>query len=260
MDAATGRGVPLVELETTNLIRLVTDSNGVVAFYEPGLMGQKVYFYIKSHGYEYPKDGFGYRGKAFAITPGGSATAKMKRLNISERLYRVTGQGIYRDSVLTGQAVPLKNPAVNGLVMGQDSVQTCFYRNRLYWFWGDTSRPSYPLGHFATAGAVTLLPEQGGLDPALGVALDYFVDKTGFSKKMFPVSEPGMIWFDGVLTAAYSAIAQDVSPGQAIGGIPARPAGIMRRIFLSTPKLPDLLKRVKSLEKRLSALESTEDH
>ena len=65
---------------------------------------------------------------------------------------------------------------------------------------------------------------------------------------------------DGVLTAAYSAIAQDVSPGQAIGGIPARPVGMMRRIFLSTPKLPELLRRVKSLEKRLIALESTEDH
>jgi len=205
VDAATGRGVPLVELETTNLIRLVTDSNGVVAFYEPGLMGRKVYFHIKSHGYEYPKDGFGNRGKAFDITPGGSAIVKMKRLNIAERLYRVTGQGIYRDSVLTGQAVPVKNPAVNGLVMGQDSVQTCFYRDRLYWFWGDTSRPSYPLGHFATAGAASFLPEQGGLDPALGVDLDYFVDETGFSKKMFPMSEPGMIWIDGVITAVDSS-------------------------------------------------------
>jgi hypothetical protein len=201
VDEQTGRGIPLVELEATNLIRLVTDSNGVVAFYEPGLMGQKVYFHIKSHGYEYPKDGFGYRGKAFDITPGGSTIVKMKRLNIAERLYRVTGQGIYRDSLMTGQAAPLKNPAVNGLVMGQDSVQTCFYRNRLYWFWGDTARPSYPLGHFATAGAVTLLPEQGGLDPSLGVDLDYFVDKTGFSKKMFPVPERGMIWIDGVITA-----------------------------------------------------------
>jgi len=201
VDAETGRGIPLVELETTNLIRLVTDSNGIVAFYEAGLTGQKVYFHIKSHGYAYPKDGFGNRGKAFEITPGGSATVKMKRLNIAERLYRVTGQGIYRDSLMTGQKVPLKKPVENGLVMGQDSVQTCFYRDRLYWFWGDTARPSYPLGHFATAGAVSLLPEQGGLDPTMGVDLEYFVDETGFSKKMFPLRDRGMIWIDGVITA-----------------------------------------------------------
>ncbi len=201
VDAETGRGVPLVQLETTNLIQLITDSNGIVAFYEPGLMGQKVYFHIKSHGYEYPIDGFGNRGKAFEITPGGSATVKLKRMNIAERLYRVTGQGIYRDSLMTDQAAPLKNPAINGLVMGQDSVQTCFYRDRLYWFWGDTARPSYPLGHFATAGAVSRLPGQGGLAPDVGVDLEYFVDKTGFSKKMFPLPERGLVWIDGVLTA-----------------------------------------------------------
>ena len=32
VDDQTGRGVPLVELRTVNGIRLVTDSNGVVAF------------------------------------------------------------------------------------------------------------------------------------------------------------------------------------------------------------------------------------
>ena len=42
VDEATGRGVPLVELRTVNQVRYVTDSNGVVAFDEPGLMGRKV--------------------------------------------------------------------------------------------------------------------------------------------------------------------------------------------------------------------------
>ena len=40
VDAATERGVPLVELRTTNDIRYVTDSNGIVAFDEAGLMNQ----------------------------------------------------------------------------------------------------------------------------------------------------------------------------------------------------------------------------
>src|SRR5687767_10402864 len=81
VDADTGRGVPLVELRTTNDIAFVTDSNGVVAFDEPGLMGEEVFFTVKSHGYEYPKDGFGFRGARLKPVAGGKATLKVRRLN-----------------------------------------------------------------------------------------------------------------------------------------------------------------------------------
>jgi hypothetical protein len=200
IDEQTGRGVPLVELRTVNNIRYVTDSNGIVAFCEPGLMDQQVFFYVESHGYEFPKDGFGFQGTTHHVTRGGSAVLKIKRINIAERLYRVTGEGIYRDSVLTGQPVPLEDPLLNGLVLGQDSVCTCVYRGHLYWFWGDTNRPSYPLGNFAMSGAISDLPGRGGLDPGVGVNLRYFVDQTGFSKKMCPLPEPGMVWLEGPLT------------------------------------------------------------
>jgi hypothetical protein len=199
IDRQTGRGVPLVELRTTNSIRLFTDSNGVVAFREPGLMDREVFFFVESHGYEVPKDGFGYRGVRLRTTPGQETVVKIDRLNIAERLYRVTGEGIYHDSVLTGRPVPLQNPVLNGQVMGQDSVDTCIYHGRLFWFWGDTGRPSYPLGHFAMAGAVSDLPGHGGLDPAVGVNLEYFVNKDGFSRPMSPLKEPGMVWLDGFL-------------------------------------------------------------
>lgn len=201
VDEQTGRGVPLVTLTTTGHLRYVTDSNGIVAFYEPGLMDKTVYFHLSSSGYEYPADGFGYRGKAIRIEPGGRETLRLKRLNIAERLYRVTGQGIYRDSLLTGDPMPLENPVLNAQVVGQDTVFTTLYRDRLYWFWGDTARPAYPLGHFATAGATSLLPGQGGLDPDRGVDLTYFTDASGFSRPMAPLSEPGMVWIQGVLTA-----------------------------------------------------------
>ena len=198
-DSVTGRGVPLVELRTVNNIRYYTDSNGIVAFYEPGLMNQEVFFFVESHGYEFPKGGFGYRGTKLRTLPGGSAVLKIGRVNIAERLYRVTGQGIYRDSILTGLAAPLKNPVINGLVLGQDSVYTCIYRGRLFWLWGDTAKPSHPLGHFATAGALSDLPQHGGLDPSIGVDLDYFVDETGFSRPISPFKERGMIWLDGLI-------------------------------------------------------------
>ncbi len=198
VDDQTGRGVPLVELRTVNEIRCFTDSNGVAAFREPGLMGRRVFFSVKSHGYEFPADGFGIRGAALDVKPGGRATLKVRRLNVAERLYRVTGQGIYRDSLLAGVPVPLRSPALNGQVLGQDSVQMVEYRGKLYWFWGDTNRPGHPLGHFGTAGATSARPGEGGLDPSKGVDLNYFVDASGFSRPMCAMPEAGMKWIDGV--------------------------------------------------------------
>jgi hypothetical protein len=200
VDRQTGRGVPLVELRTTNKTRYYTDSNGIVAYYEPGLMDREVFFFVESQGYEFPKDGFGMNGTKLKTSPGTNAVIKIGRLNVAERLYRITGQGIYRDSILTGTPVPLKNPVLNGQVMGQDSVFNCIYHGRLFWMWGDTARPSYPLGNFATSGAVSDLPGQGGLDPSVGVNLEYYVGKDGFCRKMCPLKEPGLIWLDGLLT------------------------------------------------------------
>ncbi len=50
VDRQTGRGVPLIELKTTNHISYVTDSGGIVAFYEPGLVNLNVFFLISGHG------------------------------------------------------------------------------------------------------------------------------------------------------------------------------------------------------------------
>jgi len=94
VDRQTGRGVPLVELRTVNNIRYFTDSSGIVAFYEPGLMDREVFFFVESHGYEFPKDGFGFRGIRLKTLRGGSAVIKIDRLNVAERIYRITGQGI----------------------------------------------------------------------------------------------------------------------------------------------------------------------
>src|SRR5690242_18872193 len=117
LDDATGRGVPLVELRTVNGIRLVTDSAGLAAFEEPGLMDSgPVFFHVSSHGYEFPKDGFGYRGKPLRPRAGESARLRIRRLNIAERLYRVTGAGIYRDSLLLGRPAPLRAPLLNAQV------------------------------------------------------------------------------------------------------------------------------------------------
>ena len=199
VDTETGRGVPLVELETVNHLRFYTDSNGTVAFREPGLMDRQIFFHVRSHGYEYHKDGFGYRGVRLKTTPGTEAVLKLKRINIAERLYRITGAGIYRDSRLLGRSTPLERPLLNGAVFGSDSVVTAIYRGKLHWFWGDTNRPSYPLGNFHVPFATSQLPGQGGLDPALGVNLTYAVGKNGFAKETANMPGKGPTWIDGLV-------------------------------------------------------------
>jgi hypothetical protein len=202
VDESTGRGVPLVELETVNHLRYVTDNAGWVALQEPGWAGQPVFFTIRSHGYEYPKDGFGYAGVAVTNTPGAHVTVKLKRHNVAERLYRVTGEGRHRDSVLLGEPAPAGEPAIRGLVVGQDSVQLAPYHGRLLWFWGDTARLRHPLGQFRTSGAWSVLPGAAGFDPTRDIDLHYWTDREGFSREMVPLptGEKGVVWIDGVVT------------------------------------------------------------
>lgn len=200
LDDQTGRGVPLVELTTVHHLRFVTDNAGRVAFHEPGLMGRPLFFHVRSHGYEYPRDGFGYAGTALTPQPGGKAVLRLPRRNVAERLYRVTGEGLYRDSVLLGEPTPLVEPLGSGQVAGQDSTFAEVYRGRVHWFWGDTGRLRYPLGHFWMASATSELPGQGGLDPASGINLRYFMDAEGFSRPVCRLGvERGMIWADGFL-------------------------------------------------------------
>ena len=141
---------------------------GYVAIDDPALIGQKAYFSVWSHGYAFAKDGFGNAGVALDVVSGGDATLKIKRVNIAERLYRVTGEGIYRDSVLLGKNVPIRRPLLNGGVVGQDSVQSILFDGKVSWFWGDTMRQRYPLGQYWTSGATSELPGTAGWIRRLG--------------------------------------------------------------------------------------------
>jgi hypothetical protein len=203
LDADTGRGVPLVELETVHGLTFVTDNAGRVAFHEPGLMGRELFFSVRSHGYEMKKDGFGFTGVRLTPRVGAVAEVRLARRNVAERLCRLTGEGLYRDSVLLGHKLPLSDSPNPGRVAGQDSVQAAVYRDKVYWFWGDTLRLEYPLGLFRVAGATTSIfdPADPGSDPAAGIAFDYFVDpRTGFARAMMPLPERprGVVWIVGL--------------------------------------------------------------
>ena len=203
VDAATGRGVPLVELRTVNNLRFLTDSAGLVAFNEPGLMEGEVFFHVRSPGYAYPKDGFGNAGLALRPRAGGQATVEVARSNVAERLCRLTGAGIYRDSALLGEKAPLRNPVLNGGVLGQDTAQAEVHRGRMMWFWGDTDRAGYPLGNFHTSGAVGTLPP-GGADR--GIEFRYFA-KDGFVRPMVETKASEPIWVSGLAVLGDSMFA-----------------------------------------------------
>jgi hypothetical protein len=194
IDKQTGRGIPLVELRTTAEERFVTDNAGLVAITAPELIGERVFFHIESHGYEFPKDGFGISGRALDLKPGEIVSVEMTRTNVAERLYRQTGSGLYRDSVLLGQPTPLEHPLGQAKITGCDSVMTALYRGRIYWFWGDTNRLAYPLGNFHITGATSAPPSDGGLDPRQGVNLDYFTQADGFVKPMAKMPGDGPTW------------------------------------------------------------------
>lgn len=207
VDKQTKQGVPLVELESVNGQQWVSDNAGYIAFDEPDLIGRELFFFVRSHGYSIEKDGFGFEG--VRITPRWNATVEisMSRNNIAERLCRLTGEGMYRDSLLLG--IPLPPGAANSRakVAGQDSVQAAIHNGKVYWLWGDTLQSNYPLGLFRAAGATTDIGTFERPDSwrslSSGIGYAYFVDKTtGFARAMMPLSErpEGVIWLESLFS------------------------------------------------------------
>lgn len=204
VDSVTGRGVPLIELKTVNGISHFSDSAGWIAFHEPGLMEQDVYFSLSGPGYTLPADGFGFRGVRLKPQAGQVAVVRMERQNVAERCVRLTGQGIFRDTELLGLPVPGSVAALTTQVVGQDSVQVVPYQGGLFWLWGDTNLANYPLGNFQTTSAVTPLPGPESYRPANGIPYNYLTDPTqpGRVRKMLPIDKPGPVWLFGLLTLA----------------------------------------------------------
>jgi hypothetical protein len=199
VDDVTGRGVPLVELQTVHHQRFYTDNAGLIAITDEGLMGEEVYFFVESHGYEFARDGFGNRGVRLKLKPGRSAELKIRRQNIAERLYRITGAALYQHTLRAGKQAPIEQPRLNAEVVGCDSAQTAVYRGKLFWIWGDTSWLSYPLGNFHSTAATSRLPGHGGLDPAIGINFKLFENGKGFVRGIAPLPGEGPTWLTALV-------------------------------------------------------------
>lgn len=198
VDQDTGRGVPLVQLCTTSSVCYWTDSNGVAAIEEPDFNGKEVFFTVASDGYEFQQKVFDSPGTTLLVDPGKEVTLKIKRLNLAERLYRVTGEGIYRDSVLAGVPVPPGGNRLRGLATGMDSVMFTVYHGQIFWLFGDTGRLSAPLGNFSSTCARTSL-QNGNLRPEQTLDLDFYTSPNGFVKPMVDIPGPGAKWMGALM-------------------------------------------------------------
>ncbi len=214
-DATSDRGVPLIELQSPQS-SYVTDSNGLISLdpkADPALFSGTVFFTVFGHGYQLvdPQSQGGVN-----LSPGANGYAEIeveqRPDQVAHRLYRITGAGIYRDSVLADIATPLRNPTLQARISGTDWVQSTTYRNNIYRLTADTL--SIDGGtNFRVTGGYSPLPAFGGMDPDLGVEPTYILDDDkGFTKQL--AHEPTMpnppgytnllVWTDGLWTVPES--------------------------------------------------------
>lgn len=201
VDGETSRGIPMVRARLTNKTEYYTDSAGVIAFQEPDLWNCDVELTIESYGYTYPKDWFGAQTARFTPVPGGETVIAMQRTNIAQRLYRTTGSGIYRDSVLLGDKVPPTEDPSPMHIMGIDGSETAVYKGRLLIVRGDTGISATGLGNFKTTGIWVDLPGIGGLDPEVGILMHYIRQSNGRPKPMVLTDHRGPVWLGGLRVA-----------------------------------------------------------
>ncbi len=196
VDEASGWPVPLVELKTTHGVKFVSDNAGIVAFDLPELMGRETWLDVRSHGYSVPADGFGMRGVRFTPQVSGTHRIKMRRGNIAQRLGRLTGAGLFAESLKCG--LP-GGPDETG-VLGTDSVQNAVVGGKLFWAWGDTNFAHYPLGVYDMTSAVTTVQPLTSFEPPLRLAFEYFRDEKGRAKGVAKMPGSGPTWLDGYVT------------------------------------------------------------
>jgi len=192
----TGWPVPLVELRTTHNVRFVTDNAGVIAFDLPELMGRETWFDVLGHGYERPRDGFGYRGVRLTPRPGQTLKVEVDRTIIARRLGRSTGGGLFAESQKCGRELDWRESRI----LGCDSVQNAVHRGKLFWAWGDTTLAQYPLGIFDMTSATTAVQPLAAFEPPLRLKLDYFTDTNGVPRAVARMPGSGPTWISGYVS------------------------------------------------------------
>src|SRR5579859_1004451 len=193
VDQENGWPVSLVELRTTHDVRFITDNAGVIAFDLPELMGRETWFDVIGNGYEVPRDGFGMRGVRLTPQPGKTLKIEVKRAIIAKRLGRLTGGGLFAESQKLGRELDWQESRI----LGSDSVQNAVHDGKLFWAWGDTTMPNYPLGIFDMSSATTAPQPLTSFEPPIRLKLEYFTDPAGKPRGVAKMPGSGPTWLSG---------------------------------------------------------------
>lgn len=196
VEKGSGWPVPLVELSTVSNVRFITDNAGVVAFDLAECMGRETWLKVESPNYEFQADGFGNRGFRCTPTPGGRYRLEIARTGLARRLGRLTGSGIFGESQKLGEHGDWEESGV----VGSDTVEVAPYHGRMYWAWGDTDLPAYPLGFFNAAGATTSLRPLTRFQPPLALVFDYFRKPNGQPRGVLDVKSTTPVWVSAEVT------------------------------------------------------------
>jgi hypothetical protein len=192
----SGWPVPLVELRTTHNVRFITDNAGVIAFDLPELMGHETWFDVIGNGYEVPKDGFGMGGVRLKPEPGKTLKIEVNRTIIAKRLGRLTGGGIFGESQKLRRELDWPESGI----LGCDSVQNAVHRGKLFWAWGDTVIPNYPLGIFDMTSATSSIQPLKNFEPPVRLKLNYFTNKKKLPRGVAKMEGPGPTWLSGYVS------------------------------------------------------------
>lgn len=197
-DSENGWPVPLVELRTTHKVSFFTDNAGAVAIDLPELMGVETWFTVEADGYERKADGLGSRGARIKLEPGSKHEIKVNRTIIAKRLGRLTGGGIFGESQKLGERLDWRESGI----LGSDSIQNAVHKGKMFWAWGDTSIPNYPLGLFHMTSATTEIKPLSSFEPPLAIDLQYFRDGKGKVRNVANVApkDHGPTWISGYVS------------------------------------------------------------
>jgi hypothetical protein len=193
VERGSGWPVPLVELRTTHQARFVTDNAGVIAFDLPECMGRETWFDVVGHGYEVPKDGFGFHGVRLKPEPGKTLKVQVSRTIVAKRLGRLTGSGLFGESQKLGQELDWRDSDI----FGCDSVQNAVHGGKMFWAWGDTTLPNYPLGIFDMLSGTTSIQPLISFEPPLKLQFSYFTDPKGKPRGVAKMPGDGPTWVTG---------------------------------------------------------------
>ncbi len=193
VDQQNGWPVPLVQLRTTHHALFVTDNAGVIALDAPELMNREVWFDVLGHGYKVKKDGFGLRGVRLKPEAGKTLRVEVTRTMVAKRLGRSTGAGLFAESQKLGGELDWRESGV----FGSDSVQNAVHGGKMFWAWGDTTLPNYPLGIFDMSSATTANQPLPSFEPPLRLKLDYFRERDGKLRGVAKMPGSGPTWVSG---------------------------------------------------------------